>query len=152
MILASSLAGITEFHCAIASSSVADNKIAGDLNPGGCAHRRADWTGCLWLPVSGRLPLTSYDNGFTEEQWLDAIDKDDDTIEDAVKRKHARIERRQINNAKRVRQRPRALNLPQLLSRRKRSRKSNTEKRCLEALKEAAVATPKIVHILPLTE
>lgn len=35
-----------------------------------------------------------YDDGLTEEQWLDAVDADDDTIEDAVKRKQARIARR----------------------------------------------------------
>lgn len=35
-----------------------------------------------------------YDDGLTEEQWLDAVDADDDTIEDAIKRKQDRIARR----------------------------------------------------------
>ena len=35
-----------------------------------------------------------YDDGLTEEQWLDAVDADDDTIEAAVARKQARIARR----------------------------------------------------------
>ncbi|SMQ53533.1 unnamed protein product [Zymoseptoria tritici ST99CH_3D7] len=35
-----------------------------------------------------------YDDGLTEEQWLDAVDADDDTIEDAIARKQARIARR----------------------------------------------------------
>lgn len=36
-----------------------------------------------------------YDDGLTEEQWLDAVDNDDDTIEDAIERKRKRQERRQ---------------------------------------------------------
>ncbi|KAF8428570.1 SNF2 family N-terminal domain-containing protein [Tirmania nivea] len=36
-----------------------------------------------------------YDDGLTEEQWLDAMDDDEDTVEDAIKRKRERIERRQ---------------------------------------------------------
>lgn len=35
-----------------------------------------------------------YDDGLTEEQWLMAVDNDDDTIEDAIARKRARKERR----------------------------------------------------------
>lgn len=35
-----------------------------------------------------------YDDGLTEEQWLDAVDADDDTIEAAVARKQARIAKR----------------------------------------------------------
>lgn len=35
-----------------------------------------------------------YDDGLTEEQWLDAVDADDDTIEAAVARKQARVARR----------------------------------------------------------
>lgn len=42
-----------------------------------------------------------YDDGLTEEQWLDAVDADDDTIEDAVARKQARIAKRQANREKR---------------------------------------------------
>ena len=35
-----------------------------------------------------------YDDGLTEEQWLDAVDADDDSIEAAVARKQARVARR----------------------------------------------------------
>ncbi|KAK6437139.1 transcriptional regulator [Oleoguttula sp. CCFEE 5521] len=35
-----------------------------------------------------------YDDGLTEEQWLDAVDADDDTIEAAIARKNARKEKR----------------------------------------------------------
>ena len=35
-----------------------------------------------------------YDDGLTEEQWLEAVDNDEDTIEAAVARKEARIARR----------------------------------------------------------
>ncbi|ODV87217.1 hypothetical protein CANARDRAFT_26638 [[Candida] arabinofermentans NRRL YB-2248] len=42
-----------------------------------------------------------YDDGLTEEQWLDAVDNDDDTIEDAIRRKQASAKRR---NAKKSRE------------------------------------------------
>lgn len=42
-----------------------------------------------------------YDDGLTEEQWLDAVDNDDDTIEAAVARKDARMARRAVNKEKR---------------------------------------------------
>jgi ATP-dependent helicase STH1/SNF2 len=35
-----------------------------------------------------------YDDGLTEEQWLDAVDAEDDTIEEAIARKQARIAKR----------------------------------------------------------
>nr|POE56809.1 chromatin structure-remodeling complex subunit snf21 [Quercus suber] len=44
-----------------------------------------------------------YDDGLTEEQWLDAVDADDDTIEDAAKRKQDRIDRRKANKESRMR-------------------------------------------------
>ena len=44
-----------------------------------------------------------YDDGLTEEQWLMAVDDDEDTIEDAVARKTARIDRRNANKEKRAR-------------------------------------------------
>ncbi|ODQ82686.1 hypothetical protein BABINDRAFT_164438 [Babjeviella inositovora NRRL Y-12698] len=37
-----------------------------------------------------------YDDGLTEEQWLEAVDNDEDSIEDAIERKRARAENRQI--------------------------------------------------------
>ncbi|PYI10015.1 chromatin structure-remodeling complex subunit snf2 [Aspergillus sclerotiicarbonarius CBS 121057] len=45
--------------------------------------------------------VTRYDDGLTEEQWLMAVDADDDTIEDAIARKEARVERRRVNKEKR---------------------------------------------------
>lgn len=44
-----------------------------------------------------------YDDGLTEEQWLMAVDADDDTVEDAIARKEARLERRRANKEKRMR-------------------------------------------------
>ena len=41
--------------------------------------------------------------GLTEEQWLDAVDNDDDTIEEAVARKRARIDKRITNKESRLR-------------------------------------------------
>jgi ATP-dependent helicase STH1/SNF2 len=43
-----------------------------------------------------------YDDGLTEEQWLDAVDADDDTIEAAIARKQARIARRSAKKAARA--------------------------------------------------
>ncbi|KAF3903399.1 hypothetical protein ABW21_db0202077 [Orbilia brochopaga] len=42
-----------------------------------------------------------YDDGLTEEQWLDAIDDDEDTVEDAIKRKRDAQQKRAANKAKR---------------------------------------------------
>lgn len=36
-----------------------------------------------------------YDDGLTEEQWLEAVDNDDDTIEAAIARKEARVARKE---------------------------------------------------------
>ncbi|KAL1968999.1 hypothetical protein VTN77DRAFT_833 [Rasamsonia byssochlamydoides] len=47
--------------------------------------------------------VTRYDDGLTEEQWLMAVDADDDTIEDAIARKEAKLERRRLNKEKRMR-------------------------------------------------
>ena len=44
-----------------------------------------------------------YDDGLTEEQWLDAVDADDDTIEEAVARKQARIAKRAAKKETRLR-------------------------------------------------
>ncbi|KXG49724.1 HAS subgroup [Penicillium griseofulvum] len=53
------------------------------------------------IEVTGRgareRKVTKYDDGLTEEQWLMAVDADDDTIEDAIARKEARVERRKSN-------------------------------------------------------
>ncbi|ODV92054.1 hypothetical protein CANCADRAFT_22566 [Tortispora caseinolytica NRRL Y-17796] len=45
-----------------------------------------------------------YDDGLTEEQWLDAIDNDEDTIEDAIARKQQRKQRRMANKERRERE------------------------------------------------
>ncbi|KAI9894449.1 MAG: hypothetical protein M1814_003207 [Vezdaea aestivalis] len=42
-----------------------------------------------------------YDDGLTEEQWLEAVDNDEDTIEAAIERKQAKIAKRQSNKMKR---------------------------------------------------
>ncbi|KAL4957767.1 SNF2 family N-terminal domain-containing protein [Aspergillus filifer] len=47
--------------------------------------------------------VTRYDDGLTEEQWLMAVDADDDTIEEAIARKDARVEKRRTNKEKRSR-------------------------------------------------
>ena len=43
-----------------------------------------------------------YDDGLTEEQWLMAVDDDEDTLEAAIARKNARIEKRNTNKEKRA--------------------------------------------------
>ncbi|KAI4289614.1 MAG: hypothetical protein L6R35_001125 [Caloplaca aegaea] len=43
-----------------------------------------------------------YDDGLTEEQWLMAVDNDEDTLEDAIARKNATIEKRRNNKEKKV--------------------------------------------------
>ncbi|MCJ1288249.1 hypothetical protein MMC26_007604 [Xylographa opegraphella] len=44
-----------------------------------------------------------YDDGLTEDQWLMAVDDDEDTLEAAIARKNARIEKRNTNKDKRAR-------------------------------------------------
>lgn len=44
-----------------------------------------------------------YDDGLTEEQWLEAVDNDDDTIEEAMARKQASVQRRVNNKEKKLR-------------------------------------------------
>ena len=44
-----------------------------------------------------------YDDGLTEEQWLMAVDDDEDTIEDAIARKTSRMDKRSSNKEKKVR-------------------------------------------------
>lgn len=43
-----------------------------------------------------------YDDGLTEEQWLEAVDADDDTIEDAIARKQKRIANRSAKKDSRM--------------------------------------------------
>ncbi|TPX23501.1 hypothetical protein DIZ76_012833 [Coccidioides immitis] len=44
-----------------------------------------------------------YDDGLTEEQWAMAVDAEDDTIEEAIARNEAKMERRRLNKEKRIR-------------------------------------------------
>ena len=44
-----------------------------------------------------------YDDGLTEEQWLDAVDNDEDSIENAIARKQEKKQRRAANKEKRIR-------------------------------------------------
>jgi ATP-dependent helicase STH1/SNF2 len=94
--------------------------------------------------------VTNYDDGLTEEQWLDAIDNDEDTVEDAVKRKRDRIERRQMNKARRTGtysesspppESPGVEDTPPAIPpKRKRGRKPAAEKRQLEEAEEPKVS------------
>lgn len=94
--------------------------------------------------------VTNYDDGLTEEQWLDAIDNDEDTVEDAVKRKRDRIERRQINKARRTGtysesspppESPGVEDTPPAApQKRKRGRKPAAEKRRVEEVEEPKVS------------
>ncbi|KAF2490534.1 hypothetical protein BU16DRAFT_470492 [Lophium mytilinum] len=43
-----------------------------------------------------------YDDGLTEEQWLEAVDNDEDTIEAAMARKEAKIAKRNANKVRRT--------------------------------------------------
>lgn len=43
-----------------------------------------------------------YDDGLTEEQWVMAVDNDEDTIEDAIARRNATIEKRRNNKEKKT--------------------------------------------------
>ncbi|PNS15568.1 hypothetical protein CAC42_827 [Sphaceloma murrayae] len=91
-----------------------------------------------------------YDDGLTEEQWLDAVDADDDTIEEAIARKQARIEKRQTNKDKRARGESGAADTPPMSREsseepqlpKKRSRKTKTEKRKAEEM-DVEAAPPK---------
>ena len=53
-----------------------------------------------------------YDDGLTEEQWLDAVDDDNDTIEAAMARKQAAVDKRRGNKEKKLVREPGALDTP----------------------------------------
>lgn len=77
-----------------------------------------------------------YDDGLTEEQWLMAVDDDDDTLEAAIARKNARIEKRNTNKEKRARNAESSPDPSRQTSEepmtKKRGRKSNGPKRKAE--------------------
>ena len=88
-----------------------------------------------------------YDDGLTEEQWLNAVDADDDTIEEAQARKDARIEKRRSNKEKRTRHDQGADSSPEPSREsseepqpKKRGRKPGPQKRKAEEIEED---TPK---------
>jgi ATP-dependent helicase STH1/SNF2 len=95
-----------------------------------------------------------YDDGLTEEQWLNAVDDDEDTIEDAIARHNARVDKRQTNKERRARSGPdnspeaehhsSEEPEPEPESRpKKRSRKSNPPKRKAEEEVEETPPTKK---------
>lgn len=81
-----------------------------------------------------------YDDGLTEEQWLMAVDDDEDTIEAAVARKNSKMDKRNANKEKRARNATGGGDSPPDTSRdsseapmpKKRNRKSNGTKRKAE--------------------
>ncbi|KAI9818553.1 MAG: hypothetical protein M1827_000612 [Pycnora praestabilis] len=87
-----------------------------------------------------------YDDGLTEEQWLDAVDNDEDTIEAAMARRDAKLQRRQVNKDKKSRKSQGEDDSPEpdrdsseAPLPKKRGRKPNKEKRKAE---EAALDEP----------
>ena len=80
-----------------------------------------------------------YDDGLTEEQWLMAVDDDEDTLEDAMARKAASVDKRNANKEKRAKKANGAESSPEpsressvAPSAKKRSRKSAGTKRKLD--------------------
>ena len=80
-----------------------------------------------------------YDDGLTEEQWLMAVDDDEDTLEAAIARKNARIEKRNTNKDKRAKNATGADSSPEPSRQsseepmtKKRGRKNNVPKRKAE--------------------
>ncbi|MCJ1476820.1 hypothetical protein MMC13_005489 [Lambiella insularis] len=80
-----------------------------------------------------------YDDGLTEEQWLMAVDDDEDTLEAAIARKNARIDKRNTNKDKRAKHAAGIDSSPEPSRQsseepmtKKRSRKSNGSKRKAE--------------------
>lgn len=92
-----------------------------------------------------------YDDGLTEEQWLDAIDDDEDTVEDAIKRKRDAQQKRAANKAKKLgvgepeeEEEPEVIEEPVPVatpSKRKRGRQPKAEKRKRE--EEVVEEAPK---------
>ncbi|KAI5291210.1 hypothetical protein KEM54_005899 [Ascosphaera aggregata] len=90
--------------------------------------------------------VTKYDDGLTEEQWLMAVDADDDTIEDAIARKEAREERRKANKDRKAKKLQEtespepsreASATPQPFGRRGRGRRGPAKRKAEEHVEEA---------------
>jgi ATP-dependent helicase STH1/SNF2 len=89
-----------------------------------------------------------YDDGLTEEQWLEAVDNSDDNLEDAIARKDARVARRAANKDKRGRSDQELSPVPSRESSaspvpKKRGRKPKAEKRKIEEVEPEIGATPE---------
>ena len=91
-----------------------------------------------------------YDDGLTEEQWLMAVDDDEDTLEAAIARKNARIDKRNSNKDKRARKAGGIDSSPEQSRQtseeptpKKRSRKSNPPKRKAEEEIEEAPSSKR---------
>ncbi|KAI5304561.1 hypothetical protein KEM56_006343 [Ascosphaera pollenicola] len=90
--------------------------------------------------------VTKYDDGLTEEQWLMAVDADDDSIEAAIARKEARDERRKANKDRRGRktqdsespepEREPSVSPPPPASRRGRGRRAQSKRKAEEPIEK----------------
>ncbi|KAI4185235.1 MAG: hypothetical protein L6R41_004239 [Letrouitia leprolyta] len=88
-----------------------------------------------------------YDDGLTEEQWLMAVDNDEDTLEDAIARKNATIEKRRTNKEKKARRATGADITPEtsressevpVLKKRNRGKVNGTKRKAEEEMEEPA--------------
>jgi ATP-dependent helicase STH1/SNF2 len=88
-----------------------------------------------------------YDDGLTEEQWLEAVDNSDDDLDEAIARKEAKLQRRLANKAKKLGE-----DVPSPVPSResseepvpkKRGRKSKAEKRKHDEVSEDVEAAPR---------
>jgi ATP-dependent helicase STH1/SNF2 len=82
-----------------------------------------------------------YDDGLTEEQWLEAVDNSDDDLDAAIARKEAKVARRQANKDKRGGESPsptptRESSEEPVPQPKKRGRKPKTEKRKADEIEE----------------
>jgi ATP-dependent helicase STH1/SNF2 len=87
-----------------------------------------------------------YDDGLTEEQWLEAVDNSDDNLEDAIARKDAKVQRRIANkekkgNADEAEESARESSVSPVPK--KRGRKPKAEKRKIEEVSEDVDTGPR---------
>lgn len=94
--------------------------------------------------------VARYDDGLSEDQWLLAVDDDHDTIEDAMARKVARIEKRRTNKEKRMKKAQGVESSPEPSENgdstpqpRRRVRKSAPVKRKMEEVEEELPASKR---------
>lgn len=91
-----------------------------------------------------------YDDGLTEEQWLEAVDNDEDSIEAAIARKEKRIQRRSGKKESKLRGEfdlgdspPPSRDSSESPQPKKRGRKPKAEKRKAEEQPESEAAQPR---------